>query len=123
MAITLALGCGTDNPDVVPVSGTVTRNGKPVPNVEVYFQPSQGRPSYAVTDAQGKFELGYTREQNGALIGNHTVYITYLSPEGGADAPPPPELREILDKYGTPEKSPLKVEIKGREDNLPIKLD
>ena len=39
------LACSSGGPDVVPVSGFVTRNGKPVPFVTVYFQPTSGRPS------------------------------------------------------------------------------
>ena len=32
-------------------------------------------------------------------------------------------MKAITDKYGTPEISPLKIEIKKREDSLEVKLD
>jgi len=32
-------------------------------------------------------------------------------------------IEAITKKYGTPEKSPLKIEIKKREDHLEVKLD
>lgn len=40
----LACGCGGDaGPKGVPVSGTVTLNGKPLPEGEVMFEPADGK--------------------------------------------------------------------------------
>ena len=113
--------CGARGPDIVPVSGTVTRNGKPVPNVTIYFHPTSGRPSLGEVDSQGKFKLRYTHDQDGAKVGNHTIQIVYFpDPSKGAA---PADFKEIVSKYGEPEKSPLKVELKKAERNLEIKLD
>ncbi|HEX4613250.1 MAG TPA: hypothetical protein VH092_34000, partial [Urbifossiella sp.] len=46
----LLLGCGSDGPKIVKVSGTVTRNGAPVPGVAVSFTPANGRPSWGMAD-------------------------------------------------------------------------
>jgi hypothetical protein len=115
------IGCTKSGPDIVPVSGVVTRNGKPVPYVTVYFQPTSGRPSLGNCDAEGRFKLGYTREQDGAKVDTHSVYVVHFGEAAGG--PPPPDFKQIYAKYGTPELSPLKIEIKKRESNLEVKLD
>ena len=56
-------GCGDGGPRVVPVTGTVTRNGKPVPNLFINFMPEAGRPSWGHSDEQGQFTLEYDRER------------------------------------------------------------
>src|SRR5439155_21810734 len=62
-AVLITTGCGSGN-KVVPVSGTVTLDGKPLANAHVAFQPeapkgsqNAGVGSYGVTDASGKYTL------------------------------------------------------------------
>lgn len=117
-------GCSRSGPQIVPVSGVLTRGGKPVPNLEVYFMPAQGRNSVGMADEQGKFKLGYTVDQDGALVGQHTVFVVFNPPMSGAERPATPaDLKPIIAKYGSREKSPLKVEITQAVDNLELKLD
>jgi len=113
--------CSRSGPQIVPVSGVVTHNGKPVPFVTVYFQPTSGRPSLGNCDGEGRFTLGYTREQNGAKVDTHTVYVVYFGE--AAAGPAPPDWKEIYKKYGTPELSPLKIDVTKAMKNLEIKLD
>jgi hypothetical protein len=120
LAITTT-GCSRSGPEIVPVTGTVTRNGKPVPFVTVYFQPTSGRPSLGNCDSEGRFKLGYTRDQDGAKVDTHTVYVVYFNEAAGG--PAPADFKEIYKKYGTPELSPLKIEVKKPMKNLEIKLD
>ncbi len=70
--------------DVVPVSGRVTLNGKPLSGAVVTFQPlgnSQaprpaGTGSIGHTDAQGRFSLRMVEPSRpGAIVGDHTVTI------------------------------------------------
>lgn len=77
-----AAGCGKGSgPKVVPVSGTVTIDGKPAPNIAVVFQPvasgkeEAGMGSTGVTDAQGRFTLTLTGtdKRPGAVVGRHRV--------------------------------------------------
>ncbi len=67
-------GCGSSS-NVVPVSGTLTFQGKPVPNAVVHFVPEAGRPSIGETDASGKFTLTYDPETKGAELGKHRVFV------------------------------------------------
>jgi hypothetical protein len=115
-------GCGTDGPQIVAVSGKLTRHGKPVPNMEVYFMPDQGRPSVGMSDQEGRFKLGYTREQDGAVLGNHSVFVVY-NPPADTGYPPPAELGAISAKYGKQELSPIRIEVKEPLTDLEIKLD
>lgn len=70
------VGCGGDRLPLGRVTGTVTLNGEPLERAEIVFQPEDGRPSFAKTDSQGRYELMFGADQPGALIGRHRVMIT-----------------------------------------------
>lgn len=76
----LASGCGTgDHVTLAPVKGTVTLDGQPVPDARVIFHPTEGgRPSNAMTEPDGSFELVYMEDKLGALKGKHKVIISTL---------------------------------------------
>lgn len=69
------VGCDS-GPKIVPVKGLVLRDGKPVANASVTFFPNSGRPSYATSDAEGKYSLEYGEGREGAVVGEHTVKLT-----------------------------------------------
>tara|TARA_R110002095_G_scaffold152203_1_gene131791 strand:- start:1143 stop:1517 length:375 start_codon:yes stop_codon:yes gene_type:complete len=72
-------GCssgGSDLPELAPVSGVITLQGKPLQNAQVTFVPQSGRPSNGTTDAEGRYELYYKAGVPGAVTGKHTVQIT-----------------------------------------------
>jgi hypothetical protein len=123
-------GCGPGGPEIVEIEGTVTRNGKPVPNVRIYFMPDDGRPSWGISDAEGRFVLDYDYDYDGAKVGTHTVWINdessnidpTLAMSGAARPKRNPEMAEILEKYGQG-KSKLRVEVKKRDWNFQLKLD
>ena len=92
----LLLGCGSAEYELAPVSGQVTMNGKPLPNVEikVSFQPvatgtdepNPGPGSYAITDADGRFTLRTIEpDADGAVVGKHIVRLTTKPPEQDPD--------------------------------------
>ena len=63
VACLLAAGCGagSDGPTMVPASGEVTLNGKPLDGAQVAFHPVEstpGRGGFAQSDGDGKFQLG-----------------------------------------------------------------
>jgi hypothetical protein len=82
----LCAGCGS-NPeayDVVPVTGVVTCQGRPVANAIVNFTPQadpsrpQGRPGRVAlgrTDEQGHFRLTTYQNDDGAIPGKHVVTV------------------------------------------------
>jgi hypothetical protein len=90
------IGCGPDN--VGQVSGTVTLDGQPLEGAFVEFQPVAGNtPSRGITDAAGEYTLQYTRDIEGAELGEHTIRISTFN-GGDPDAEPP--------KPRVPEKVP-----------------
>ena len=68
-------GCGVSDVSLAPVRGRVTLDGRPVANAWVKFHPSKGRGSQARTNNDGVYELEYTAERRGALLGEHKVEV------------------------------------------------
>jgi hypothetical protein len=111
------LGCGGGGPQVAPVTGRVTLDGRPLEHADVTFQPDGARrPSIGRTDAGGRYELAYKRGEPGAIVGEHTVRI-YVSPELVANPP------RIPARYDT--ESELRVEVQDDENvfNFDLKSD
>src|SRR5688572_18827196 len=82
--VTFLAGC-SKGPNIVPVTGQVTRDGKPVAGLMLNFMPEDGRPSWAITDAEGKYELQYSKSYEGGLAGKHKVFVGYdANPDGSA---------------------------------------
>ncbi len=91
----ITFGCGGPDPyGTVPVRGVVTCNGKPVANGVVNFTPmpdqgradgNRGRVALGKTDSEGRFKLTTYHNDDGALIGRHTVTVSMgFSEEGGS---------------------------------------
>jgi hypothetical protein len=97
------LGCAQqgDRPPLGTVSGTVTLDGKPFPNVMVVFKPEEGRAASGLTNSEGQYELEYLYKVKGCKVGPCTVSFMY---ETGAEGGPP-----IPEKYGG--RSTLKEEV------------
>jgi hypothetical protein len=73
----LVWGCShSDGPELAAVRGTVSLDGQPVVGARVTFWLGKGRPSIGFTDESGHYQLQYTVNQTGALIGEHRVYIS-----------------------------------------------
>jgi hypothetical protein len=121
-------GCGDS--DVVEVTGTLTHKGKPVPNALLTFEPSHGRQSWAETDAEGRFKIFYDKHRDGAVIGQHKVFLEYQPATDAereavmAGKPPPmtPEMKALFARY-SPLKSKLTVEITRDTKDLKLDLD
>jgi hypothetical protein len=75
------LGCGGDNRvAVLPVSGTITVEGKPAEGAIVTFSvPGQTLISVGKTDATGKFQLTTYRANDGAIEGENVVTVRMSS--------------------------------------------
>jgi hypothetical protein len=126
------LGCSRDGPKIVRISGRVTRGGRPVADLKVNFVPASGRPSWGFTDPDGRYTLHYTRDQDGACVGKHKVFVKY-SPRpsdpgeemkmlaGGFRTSP--DIRAIEKRYGSQETTPLEFDIQEDRDDLDLALD
>jgi hypothetical protein len=110
LLVTVLAGCSQSGPEVAPVSGRVTLDGRPLASADVSFQPEGAqRASSGRTDADGRYRLMFKRGQPGALAGEHTVRIS-ISRELVRNPPPIPA------RYDT--QSELRREVKADEDNV-----
>ncbi|MFI4851234.1 MAG: carboxypeptidase regulatory-like domain-containing protein [Gimesia chilikensis] len=99
ITILILSGCGQQaGPDLATVTGTVTFDGKPVPNARVEFSPSEGRPSVGTTNAEGVYDLQFSIEKPGAMVGAHNVKITTERAATGGEGNEPlvPGSKELL---------------------------
>ncbi|GAA4430258.1 carboxypeptidase regulatory-like domain-containing protein [Bremerella cremea] len=78
----LMVGCSSgDHPDVGRVHGKVTLNGEPMEGVVVSFEPAEGgRGSWALTDAEGQYELNYNANTRGTRTGDNLVRLSKQKP-------------------------------------------
>lgn len=122
----LCAGCG-DSSALLPATGTVTYQGKPVENAVVSFLPEQGVMGTGTTDASGKYEI-HTGGKPGATPGKNQVSISKFSsqatttmkaedmqkmaqkmtqPGGGA----PISKNELPVKYSSPKESGFSADV------------
>lgn len=103
-------------------AGVVTLDGNPLPDAIVSFTPvNSGKPSQAISNASGEFELGTFELGDGALVGEHNVAINPLNPpppsymvnpnQAGGYKPPFPSV------YWSPKSSGLTATVVAGESN------
>src|SRR5690349_24920475 len=110
LALATLVGCGSDAPPLGQVTGTVTLDGKPVDGAMIQFEPTtSGMPTaFGQTDAQGKYELWYSRGNKGASLGEAIVRITAFQ-EADDDSAKKKRPEIVPAKYNL--TSELKVEV------------
>ena len=106
------IGCNTGDSNVGSVTGTLTVDGEAIADALVTFMPTTGRASAGFTDENGFYELKYVARQNGAVVGEHKVYIT-------SEHEPDPDYS--LDEEAEPKKKKKKKKKKVLKEKLPAK--
>lgn len=115
----IVAGCGPKAPyPVVPIEGTVTWNGDPIPTKFVLkFRPENGmNESTGFVKDGGKFTTIHTVDIDGVPTGKNTVRIAW---NGGDGTTPPQEYKPLLEKYGFRSEG-LEIEIVKKDKNLKI---
>jgi len=122
----LAVGCGRLLPPVAPVSGAVTRGGKPVTQGIVSFLPEKGRMGVGPIGSDGRFTITTFTTGDGAVIGPHQVTIEAYT-QGFGPKPPAtasaaddtevvhasgPVVWLVPETYASPQTTPLTAEVK-----------
>jgi hypothetical protein len=87
----LSAGCGEAGPKLLPASGTVTYQGKPLEGALVSFLGEGNVLGSGTTDAAGKYTIS-TLGRPGAVPGKNQVAVTKQTGSKGVakDAGPPP---------------------------------
>jgi len=107
-------GCGKTGPEIAPVSGRITLDGKPLEKADILFQPDGSKPpSSGRTDADGRYQLVYKRGVMGGMLGSNKVQIT-ISPDVVANPP------NIPARYNT--ESELTKEVKSGQNEFNFDL-
>jgi hypothetical protein len=115
----LLTGCGGEM-KVAPVSGVVTLDGKPLDRASVVFKPEAGgRPSFGVTDDQGRFTLAYSMNEDGAEVGRATVTVSTKLQADGAAENAPRAAERVPARYA---KQPLKVTVEAKKNEVELGL-
>ncbi len=109
----------------VPVHGTVTLDGKPLPYGQVVFQPLSGRVAKGVIK-DGQFTLGTYKAADGAVLGRHRVSVTARKmlegEEPGALGMPRFGPSLIPERYGDSAVSGLEFEVTSGDNAFHIEL-
>jgi hypothetical protein len=117
-------GCGGqgDRPPLGRVSGTVTLDGQPLPDVRVTFAPESGRPSAGRTDGSGRYELLYVLKTKGAKVGKHRVFIDWpAADEEDENAPKTQDRPKIPPRYNR--QTTLTGEVRSGANTLDFALE
>jgi hypothetical protein len=115
----MIFGCGVKAPyDVVQIKGTVTWEGKPLPqDFTLKFKPLEDKSeSSGIIKTGGKFTTVHTPEIDGVPTGKCSVFVLW---GGGLYSTPPAEYEPLLKKYGTGTEG-LQIEITKKDLNLKI---
>ncbi len=124
-------GCSR-GPQMVPVTGVVLLDGKPVEGAAVLFSPEAGgRPADGVTDKDGKFSLQTFKSGDGAVLGKYKVAVvgmrmTGIQPtadglSGEVDTSKVREIWFVPKKYAATDTSGIEVDVK--RGIAPLKFD
>ncbi len=112
----LCIGCGDGRPPRMPVSGTVSYQGKLLEGARITFFPQGARPATGKTDAEGRFELTTFGLNDGAVEGNYRVTVAKTKLTNPAD-PYSASVHLLPEQYATATSSPLAVEVTAQGDN------
>ena len=114
-------GCFRRGPELAPVTGTVTLDGEPLAGAQVEFKPMRGNPSYGTTDQLGRYDLKYTKDKSGGVVGSHVVRITTqttaVDPETGSEIQVP---QRVPERYN--DRSQLIRDVKPGENQIRFAL-
>jgi hypothetical protein len=113
--LAVSVGCSSrELPELAPVTGKVTLDGDPLPQLLVSFYPqSGGRPGTGVTDLEGNYELTYTDGEKGTKLGPSRVEVTTVWPDGE----PTPGVKDAVPPAYQGMNSTLSFDVKP-EDNV-----
>jgi len=70
-------GCSQSDIPLAAVRGRITLDGQPLARAAIVLAPvgGKGGPAYAVTDENGNYEIAYTHDRKGAVVGECVVRI------------------------------------------------
>ncbi|MFW5692721.1 MAG: carboxypeptidase-like regulatory domain-containing protein [Thermoguttaceae bacterium] len=118
----LLIGCGgPEGPPRQPVLGTLTFDGKPVPNAQVAFQSPERHIYFtAMTDSEGRFEVR-AASGDGLPAGTYQVTVN-PAPSDDEEATQIPQRPDIPQRYRTAATSDLTVTVEEGANEVPVAM-
>jgi hypothetical protein len=116
-------GCGTKGPELAPVKGKVTLDGRPMTHGHVGTIPPVGRGAHGDIQSDGTFELHTYAKGDGARVGAHKVGVAAY--DASAPRGPESEYGKLLvpKHYTNPESSGLTIDVSADGlENVELKL-
>jgi hypothetical protein len=112
-------GCGSDRPDVYPVSGTVVfSDGKPVKLGTVEFlHPEFKTTAVGTIQEDGSFMLGTFASDDGACAGEHQVIVSQMMVIDTRMKHQKDHGSPVDPLYGSYSSSPLRAIVEAKEAN------
>jgi len=121
VALIILGGCGTGGPDLAPLSGTVSLDGRPLEQGLVQFVPETGTGPAAVGSITGGRFVAETAGRSGARPGRYRVRIESRAPPADETDTLPRSL--VPERYGNPATSGIVYAVEaGRENEVEIAL-
>jgi len=115
-----SMSSGADLPSLASVSGTITLDGKPLPDALVLFEPVTDETnaeqrligaSVGRSNKEGVYTLAYPGGHDGAVVGTHTVRVNKTDVKG---------LETLSKKYHR--QSQMKHEVKAGSNTIDLPL-
>jgi hypothetical protein len=117
--------CGGGGKKTAVVRGTLTYNGKPVPNGTISFIPESGPTATGEIQSDGTYALTTYRKGDGAVLGKHKVIIVAMEDMSGklpeARNPLPPPIVPV--KYTSLATTDLRAEVKDQDNKIDFNLE
>jgi hypothetical protein len=101
----------------VPISGTVTIDGKPLAHGSILFKPASGRTAGGSLDSQGRYFLTCYEKGDGTAPGEYVVAISATEQLGETAV-----RWHAPRKYSDPKTSELKATVDEPRDDLNFEL-
>jgi hypothetical protein len=114
-------GCGSAGPELVPVSGSLTQNGKPVAEAKIVLHPLEPQPTQlptpmAITDESGNFSMTSLASNDGALPGKYKVTVELRAPRRSGEETIRDGQHLLPQRYSVPATSDLIREVTAGEN-------
>jgi predicted small lipoprotein YifL len=111
-------GCGKKGPALIPVSGVVALDGKPLPNVAVWLEQQKGmNPGTGTSDEAGRFEIATHKLGKGVTPGQHRVLV-----HSGVSESPSKTTWMAPKEYASFDTSGLSVEVTPKQNTITLEL-
>lgn len=120
----LLASCAERHPKTAPVKGTITYQGKRVPQGSIMFQPLEG-PAATGNIRNGDYVLKTFAADDGAILGNHKVTIISMGDQSGRlpedRNPLPPAIVPL--KFSFPDQSGLTALVEDKLNIVDFRLE